>query len=229
MSEILLAAQIAFRGLHGCMTQQELNLLQFASARVAQFRAGSPQVMRCNVLQSCSLAAGFDDVPHDILRDAFPPYLSRSGNPPKDPSLCDSGCHYPLIDCRLDPLWNGHRADVAALADQVHYCPVTLAHLNLVQLQADQLGSAKATPKQHCQHRVVALRSHVIAARMLQHCGTLLCAQPITGSKTELLDTFHSADSRSQFWTQQACVSGLMGETAHRCKLLVDGVGRQMP
>jgi hypothetical protein len=51
MPEILLAAQIAFRGLDGCVTQQELNLLQFATDGVAQLRAGSPQLVGCNVLQ----------------------------------------------------------------------------------------------------------------------------------------------------------------------------------
>ena len=35
MSEILLAAEIAFRRLDGCVAQQELNLLQFATTRVA--------------------------------------------------------------------------------------------------------------------------------------------------------------------------------------------------
>jgi len=48
MSEILFAAEIAFRCLDGCMPQQELNLFQLATATVAQFRAGSPQVMRRN-------------------------------------------------------------------------------------------------------------------------------------------------------------------------------------
>src|ERR1700686_921595 len=91
MSEILFAAQIAFRCLDGCVPQQELNLLQLAPARVAQLRAGSAQVMRCNMLQARSFAAGFDYVPYDILRDAFSPHLSRSGNPSKDPSLRDSG------------------------------------------------------------------------------------------------------------------------------------------
>ena len=101
MSEILFAAQIAFRCLDGCVPQQELDLLQLATARVAQLRAGSAQVMRRNMLQSRSLAASLDYVPHDILRDAFSPHLSRSGNPSKDPSLCDLGCHYPLIECRF--------------------------------------------------------------------------------------------------------------------------------
>src|SRR5216683_7670093 len=123
MSEILFAAEIAFRCLDGCMPQQELNLLQLATATVAKFRAGSPQVMRRNMLQARSLAATLDYVPHDILRDAFSPHLSRPGNCSKDPSLRHPGCYYPLIECRFDPLWNGHRADVAALADQVYHPP----------------------------------------------------------------------------------------------------------
>jgi len=170
MPEILFAAEIAFRGLDRGMPQQELNLLQLATIRVAQLRASSPQVMRCDMLQARSLAASLDYVPHDILRDAFSPHFSRSGNPSKDPSLCDPGCHRPLIECRFDPFWNGHGANVATLADQVYHRPVSLAHLDVVQLQADQFRPAKATAKQHGQHRVVALGSHAIATRMFQHC-----------------------------------------------------------
>ena len=42
MSQILFAAEIAFRGLDRCMPQQKLNLLQFTTAVVTQFRAGPP-------------------------------------------------------------------------------------------------------------------------------------------------------------------------------------------
>jgi hypothetical protein len=149
MSEILFAAEIAFRRLNRCMAQQELNLLQLATARVAQLRTGSPQIMRCNMLQARSLAAGLYYVPHDILRDAFPPHLSRSGDGSKDPSLRNPGRDRPLIERRFYPFWNRHGADVAALADQIHYCPVSLTHLDLIQLQADQLRSAEATTEQH--------------------------------------------------------------------------------
>jgi hypothetical protein len=73
VSEILFAAEIAFCRLNGCVAQQELNLLQFTAAIVAEFRAGPPQVERCNVLQACSRAAGSNHVPHDILREAAAP------------------------------------------------------------------------------------------------------------------------------------------------------------
>jgi hypothetical protein len=212
MSEILFATEIAFRRLHGCMPQQELNLLQLATARVAQLRTGSPQVMRCNMLHGRSLAAGLDYVPHDILRDGFSPHLSRPGDGPKDPALRHPGCSCPLIEGYFDPLWNGHGADMAALAHEVHYRPVPLAHLYLIQLQADQFRSAKATPEQHGQHRVIALGTHAIATSVFEHFGTLLRAQPVAGAETELLDSFHSADPRSQLGTQQARIGGFVSQ-----------------
>jgi hypothetical protein len=61
-----------------------------------------------------------------------------------------------MIERSLDPSRNGHSADVAALADQVYDCPVSLAHLDLLHLQAHQLRSAKATTKKHRQHGIVS-------------------------------------------------------------------------
>ena len=227
MSEILFAAQIAFRRLHGHMPQQELNLLKLSAVRVAQLRTGSPQIMRGNMLQARSLAAGLDDVPHDILRDAFSPYLSRPGDGSKDPSRRNPGCSGPLIERRFHPFWNGHGADMAALADQVYHCPVPLTHLDFIQLQAHKFRSAKTATKQQGQHRVVALRSHAIPTSTLEYFRTLLCAQPITGTAPELLDPFHSADAGGQLGTQQARIGGFVSQTAHGCELLVDGVRGQ--
>src|ERR1035438_2724348 len=65
--KVLLAAQITFRGLHRCVSEQELNLLQFAATRVAQLRTGPAQIMRCDVLQPHALTALPYDAPHQIL------------------------------------------------------------------------------------------------------------------------------------------------------------------
>ena len=48
--EILFAAEIAFRGLDRCVSQQELDLLKLATAIVAQLCTRSSQIMRRNVL-----------------------------------------------------------------------------------------------------------------------------------------------------------------------------------
>ena len=50
MSEILFAAEIAFRCLDRCVPQQKLNLLKLTAAVVAQLRTRSPQIMRRDVL-----------------------------------------------------------------------------------------------------------------------------------------------------------------------------------
>src|ERR1700688_1674892 len=137
MSQILLATKIAFGGLHRGMPQQELNLLQLPTAAVAQLRTGSPQIVWSNVLQTRSLTAGPNYIPHHILRDASTPPLVRSGNGPEDSSLTYFGRHRPLIQRGFDPFRNGNGTNVTALADQIHYCPVTLAHLDLMHFQAN--------------------------------------------------------------------------------------------
>ena len=117
MPEILFAAEIAFRGLHGCMPEQELNLLEFTAAIVAELRAGPPQVVRCNVLQACSLAAGSDHVPDNVLREAAAPHLSPSGDRSKDFALTNPSGSCPLIKSGFHPVRNGHRANVATFTN----------------------------------------------------------------------------------------------------------------
>src|SRR5215469_3576645 len=75
MPEILLAAKIALCGLNRCVPEQELNLLNLTAPVVTQFRTSSAQVVRCNMLQAHSFAAGSYHVPDNILRDARAPYL----------------------------------------------------------------------------------------------------------------------------------------------------------
>jgi hypothetical protein len=65
--EVLLAAQVTFGSLPRCVSEQKLNLLQFAATRVTQLRAGPAQIMGCDVLQPHALAALPYDAPHQIL------------------------------------------------------------------------------------------------------------------------------------------------------------------
>jgi len=50
MPEILFAAEIAFRGLNRCMPKEELNLFQLTTSVVTEFRTGTSQVVRSNML-----------------------------------------------------------------------------------------------------------------------------------------------------------------------------------
>src|SRR6266566_7657316 len=210
------------------MPEQELNLFKLSAAIVAQLRAGPPQVVRCNVLQACSLAAGSDHVPDNVLREAAAPHLSPSGDRSKDFALTNPSGSCPLIESGFHPVRNGHRANVATFANQINNGPVSLAHLDVVQLQTEQFRPAKATTEQHGQHRIIALGAHSVSPRMLEHFRTLLRAQPIPGPESELLDSLDAANPRRQLGTQQASVGGFVSQATHGCKLLVDGVGGQM-
>src|SRR5207244_12639578 len=135
----------------------------------------------------------------------------------------------PLIESGFHPVRNGHRANVATFTNQINNGPVSLAHLDVVQFQTDQFQPAKATTEQHGQHRIIALGTHSVSPRMLEHFRTLLRAQPIPGPESELLDSLDAANSRSQIGTQQASVGGFVSQATPGCKLLVDGVAGQVP
>ena len=55
VSEILFRNEVPFRRLDRRVAQQQLDLLQFAARRPAQFGAGPPQVMRRNSRHAGSL------------------------------------------------------------------------------------------------------------------------------------------------------------------------------
>ena len=129
MSEILFAAQVALCRLHGCMSEQELNLLQLSSTVMTQLGAGAPQIMGCNMFQARSLAAGSDHVPDNILRNATAPHLSQSRDSSKDFALADSSGSCPLVESAFNPVRNGHSPYVATFANQINHGPVSLTHL----------------------------------------------------------------------------------------------------
>src|SRR5215469_8276942 len=227
MPEILFATQVALCCLHGCMPEQELNLLQLSSTVMTQLGAGAPQIMGCNMFQACSLAAGSDHVPDNVVRDATAPHLSQSGDRSKDSALANPSGSCSLVESSFDPVRNGHGANVATFAKQINHGPVSLAHLDVVQLQANQFRSSKATAEQHGQHRVIAVRAHTVTTCSLEHFRTLLCAQPIAGTESELLDSFDPANPGSQLGAQQTGVGGFVSQATHGGKLLVDGIGGQ--
>ena len=116
MSKVLLAAKVTFRCLHGRVTEQKLNLLQFSAARVTQLRTCPPQIMGCNMLQPRTFATLSYHAPHQILRDTFPPYFPAPGDGTKYPSFLDSSSCYPPIHCVFHPLRNRDSANSSAFA-----------------------------------------------------------------------------------------------------------------
>ena len=55
------------------MPQQKLDLLQFTSVDVAQFRAGPTKVMRSEMIKLDAGGAVSNDIPDHVLGDFFTP------------------------------------------------------------------------------------------------------------------------------------------------------------
>jgi hypothetical protein len=73
--QILLASDVSFGALNGRVSQQELDLFQFAAGGTTQPRAGPPEVVGRQRRDSRSGRTSFHDVPDDILRDTVAPHL----------------------------------------------------------------------------------------------------------------------------------------------------------
>jgi hypothetical protein len=69
----LLAAQIPLRGLHTNMSQEESNLLKLPTGQVAKSCAGTPDVVRSQLLEAHTGCKLLDNAPHDLFCDAAAP------------------------------------------------------------------------------------------------------------------------------------------------------------
>src|SRR5215831_13459683 len=66
----LLTSQVLFGSLYRHMAKEELNLIQLAASFTTQPCARATKIVGCQFVDSCSLGAVLDDVPHDPLRNA---------------------------------------------------------------------------------------------------------------------------------------------------------------
>ena len=77
--KVLFAAKISLRGEDGRVSQEELNLFDFAARRMAQICTGPTQIMWSEVVQLRPFSTPANHVPDDILGDAFFPTAFHVG------------------------------------------------------------------------------------------------------------------------------------------------------
>jgi hypothetical protein len=119
------------------MTQEELDLIQFASCHVAKSCASPPQVVRGKLLDFRPPGGVLYDMPDCLGRDARSPHTPESVDSTKDKAVFDVCGLNPLIDCAFCPRRDGNSADVFAFADQVCHDPMVFANLKVLFLQTD--------------------------------------------------------------------------------------------
>jgi|ERR1017187_5512519 hypothetical protein len=113
------------------MAEKELNLLQLASVDVTQLCTCPPQVMRREMIKLHSPGTIPNHIPDDVFRDSLPPCGSVPADYPEDSAVRDIRYSRPSVDSCLYPDRHRNRADMAALSDEIHDCPVPLTDLDV--------------------------------------------------------------------------------------------------
>ena len=124
----LLAAEIAFRCLHGNVAEKELDLIQFSARCMAQLRTRTPQIMRRHLGKPELPRVLFHDMPDYSFGYAVTPVFAPTDTSEQS-SGRNSGCSRPSIDRPFDPFGNRYGSNVAAFADQIDYGSMFLALL----------------------------------------------------------------------------------------------------
>src|SRR5262249_2697215 len=128
--ELLFASEVALRGLDGDVPEEELDLIQFAAIKVAEARAGSPQVVRRQPVGARASRRRPDYIHQHLGRHAISPDTASLVDRAEPRALSDYRGRRPGVHRSLHPRWNRDRAYVARLSDEIGSDPVLLPLLD---------------------------------------------------------------------------------------------------
>lgn len=133
----------------------------------------------------------------------------------------------PRVNGRLDPVGNRYCADVTAFADQVKDGPVILPPLNMRELQLCSLSTAQPAAQKNPNQGAISFALQCTGVGHLPKRARLRDREPVTQTNAKALRTLDSANSGSQFWAQEAGISGLICKAPYGCQPSVNRVGSE--
>src|SRR5215471_19076234 len=131
----LLAAEVPLGRLNRNVPEQELNLLQLATRRMAESSTCPPEVVRREPVNARFTGVSPNDVPDRFLRQAVTPGVPVFVYPTEYLSSGQIRSLKPLIDEGFDPAWHRYCPGVAGLAFQVDDGPVLFPLLDVAEAQ----------------------------------------------------------------------------------------------
>jgi hypothetical protein len=206
------------------MAEQELNLLQLTSCRMAELCAGAPQVVRGNTDKAGLSRIQLDHVPHDVLREASTPPFACSADAPKYLSGVEISCLDPLIQGRFDPFGYRNGPNVPPLPTRSTMAQCSSRCCKCVNSRS--ASSRRRSPQPSKIARIarsrwpLALQS--LCIRTLPKAARFVCGEPITEPHAQLLGAFDSPDAGCQLWAEQAGICRFIRQTADRRKSAID-------
>jgi hypothetical protein len=161
------AAKVAFGGLHGNVSKQELNLLQLTAGGSAKPGAASTKIVRRELPDPNLGSKLFDNVPYELFRHLFAPYFAGAAHAAEEPASCDSGGFRPFVQQTLHPIRNWDGSNVPSLPAKVYDCPMSFALLKMTYRQASDFVATEPTSKKYCQQGPIPFALDPIAIRSL--------------------------------------------------------------
>ncbi len=132
------------------MTQQKLNLLQFAASGTTEASATPPEVVRREFPHTNFRSELLDDVPDQLFRNSLAPDSARAANAAEKAATGDSTGLHPVFEETSHPVRNRDGPNVTTLPSQVHDCPLALTLLKVVHGQCGEFMSPKSASQKNC-------------------------------------------------------------------------------
>jgi hypothetical protein len=184
--------------------------------------------MRGQIFDGRPLGAALYNVPHDPLRYAISPGLACAANTPKLATFAHASGRQPGIDGVLDPIRDGHRSNMSALANQIDNGPVILAPLKVGNLQFCRLLAAQPATQEDPEQRSIPFALERILVRRLPERFGLFSSEPVTKANAEILRPFDSPDASSKIRAEETGISRFVRKPADGREPAVTGARRKL-
>ena len=147
-SNPLFAPKVALCRLNRNVSQEELDLLQLASRRMAEPSTGPTQIVWRQLHHAKALGGFLHNVPNCLHRHAISPSPSKFVDPAEQFSSINCGCGELIVQFGSHPIRDRNRSNVASLADQINNSPMLFALLEMIQSQRHRFMSPQSTREQ---------------------------------------------------------------------------------
>jgi hypothetical protein len=211
------------------MPEEELDLLQFAAGGAAQSGTASAQVVRRELAAPCLFRDLLNDVPGKFLGHPVSPSFAGAAHTTEHLSSLESCSFDPRAEFAIDPVWDRHRPDMAALAAEVYDRPMSFPLLKVINRQLGDFVSPQPARKQKGQECPVALAFETACVRSLPERDPLFGRQPVAQPHAKFLYALGAPDASRKVGAEESAVYGLAGQPTNGPQPEVDRPRGEMP
>jgi hypothetical protein len=156
MHQILLRSEVSFSSLHGCVSQEHLDLLKLPAGGPVHLRACPPEIVRGDTRQTDRRRILLEQLPHYFSLKTTARTWSPRSTAPNKLAIGHAGSRGPAIDRFLDPGRHRNRADAAVLPYKVHDAPPGIRLLDVPECYRGDFRPSQSAAQKHREDGTIA-------------------------------------------------------------------------